>query len=59
MMEAGLDNEVPDDAERIRPVLIGSSIPRVQLTTSGGEQIKLDEIVGCQPTVLIFYRGGW
>lgn len=47
------------DAGSVRPLLVGSTVPDVALTDPAGEPVRLLELVGRQPAVLIFYRGGW
>lgn len=51
--------EVAPSAEQIRPLLIGASVPEVSVQSMTGEEIDLAAAVRSQPTVLIFYRGGW
>jgi hypothetical protein len=48
--------ESPDD---IQPLRTGDSIPAVTVTTVAGDDFDLAAVVAEQPTVLIFYRGGW
>ena len=45
--------------EEVHPLLIGSSIPNVNLATSGGETCGLGEVIRHQAAILTFYRGGW
>lgn len=46
-------------AEEVTPLLIGATVPDVELKSIDGKSQKLQELVGQKPTVLIFYRGGW
>lgn len=48
-----------ESADKVTPLLIGSQIPDVQLKTVNGKTISLRNEVSKQPTILIFYRGGW
>jgi len=50
---------LPDSADKVRPLLIGSAVPDVTLQTAGGKKFSLNEAVKEKPTILIFYRGGW
>jgi len=50
---------VPDSAELIQPVKMGETVPDVTLTNADGLTFKLMKLVKHQPTILIFYRGGW
>lgn len=38
---------------------VGQVIPEVAVTTEEGQSLALRAAVATQPTVLIFYRGGW
>ena len=51
--------QVPEKAEDISPLLIGESIPNVELKTTEGSKQSVLNIIGEKPTVLLFYRGGW
>lgn len=50
-------NSAPGDTTR--GLRVGDQAPDATLSTSGGRLYQLDDIIGGQPTVLIFYRGGW
>ena len=50
---------VPDAAEKVQPLAVGSSIPKVGVQTIDGKSGSLPKILARQPTVLVFYRGGW
>lgn len=50
---------VPVSAQYITPLLIGSSVPEIQLTTIDGAIFDLNQAFSNRPTILIFYRGGW
>jgi peroxiredoxin len=52
-------NELASAADQIRPVLLGTKLPEVALTTLEGRATTLKEQVGGKPTILVFYRGGW
>ncbi|MBA4149033.1 MAG: AhpC/TSA family protein [Verrucomicrobia bacterium] len=41
------------------PLKVGDSIPDVTLRTEENKEVKLRGLTAKQPTVLIFYRGGW
>lgn len=59
------ENKQPDSkdyalqATEVTPVLTGTSIPNVVVSTIEGESKELRELVKEKPAVLIFYRGGW
>lgn len=42
-----------------KPLGIGDPVPDVTLRSAENREIKLRDLVAAQPTVLIFYRGGW
>jgi hypothetical protein len=41
------------------PLLTGTAIPQLILRTVDGEAFDLNSAVKQQPSVLVFYRGGW
>ena len=51
--------DVAQSAREIQPLLVGSSIPSIQLRTDSGQQVDLQKVVAEKPSILIFYRGGW
>ena len=51
--------EVAPKAEDIRPLLIGAKVPDSTLRAADGSELELAALIKKQPTVLIFYRGGW
>ncbi|MDZ7806356.1 MAG: peroxiredoxin-like family protein [Gracilimonas sp.] len=46
-------------SEKVSPILISSEIPDVELKNIEGETVRLKELVSRQPSILVFYRGGW
>lgn len=50
---------VPDAAEKVTPLAVGSKVPKVNVKTIEGKTIDLPKLLFAQPTALIFYRGGW
>lgn len=52
-------NRVADSAEEICPLMVGDEVPNISLTTASGEPFHLNSALSRQPTLLIFYRGGW
>lgn len=57
--EAKAQGGYPEKAEDISPLLIGEVIPQVKLKDAMGHTFDLNKAVTSQPTILIFYRGGW
>lgn len=53
------DAVIPDKPEDISPLLVGETIPDVNLVTVAGETIALKAEIAKKPTILVFYRGGW
>ena len=51
--------EPASSAEEIRPLMVGTSVPDVEIHALDGKAVSIREVVSKQPTVLIFYRGGW
>ncbi len=50
---------VPSSAAEVRPLLIGAPAPEVTLVSLDGSPVGLREVLAQQPTILVFYRGGW
>ena len=50
---------VPDSPEKIEPLLIGSPVPDAQVRTVDGKQKPIAKVLGGDPAVIVFYRGGW
>jgi cytochrome oxidase Cu insertion factor (SCO1/SenC/PrrC family) len=50
---------VADSADQIEPLATGASVPRVALQAADGADTTLAAVLDGQPSVLIFYRGGW
>ncbi len=51
--------DVSTSAEGVRPLLVGSAVPDVALSTADGGEVNLLTEAQAKPTILIFYRGGW
>jgi peroxiredoxin len=51
--------DIPEKPEDISPLLVGETIPDVQLRTVKGEMVSLKSEIAKKPTLLVFYRGGW
>ncbi len=46
-------------ATEVRPLLLGSAVPEVNLQTVAGADTTLKTLLAGKPAVLVFYRGGW
>ncbi|KKM16944.1 hypothetical protein LCGC14_1680720 [marine sediment metagenome] len=55
----GATGTVADSAEKVHSIAVGQTVPAVTLRTVGGQLYDLRRGIARQPTVLIFYRGGW
>lgn len=51
--------QIPEKAEDISPLLNGETLPNVVLKTPDGSEHNLLDLVKQQPSVVLFYRGGW
>lgn len=49
----------PGDATAICPVLVGSTAPAATVLDMQGESVELQSVLADEPTVLVFFRGGW
>ena len=56
---AARGGEAASAPERVHPLPIGSEVPELSLPEASGDIFDLRSAVVNQPTVLIFYRGGW
>ena len=52
-------DSVATSAEEICPLLPGMEVPDVELVTTDGKSFSLKSETASQPSILIFYRGGW
>lgn len=51
--------QLPEKAEDVSPLLIGENIPDIALKTTNSKNVSVADILSKQPTVMLFYRGGW
>jgi peroxiredoxin len=54
-----MKNTIAAKPTDISPLLIGESIPAVEVSNAGGKLYNLISKVSEKPTILVFYRGGW
>ncbi len=60
LLSSGISAQaLPDSPTKVNPILINSTIPDVSLKNIEGEDVKLRELAAQQPTMIVFYRGGW
>jgi hypothetical protein len=52
-------HDVPASPQDVCPLLTGTCIPQVILSTVEGNSFDLMDAVRAKPSILIFYRGGW
>jgi hypothetical protein len=50
---------IAEGSAQIRPLMIGAHIPDVTLVTPDHQPVVLRDALAKQPTILIYYRGGW
>ncbi len=50
---------VPNSAQDICPIMVGSHIPSITLPDRSGNLVNIQDTLSDKPAVLIFYRGGW
>ena len=46
-------------ANDVKPLLIGQKIPNATLQNLDGKDVELESLMAEQPSVVVFYRGGW
>ncbi len=51
--------QIAETAEEVCPLLIGEKVPDTEMISAANETTSLMKMVGKQPSVLLFYRGGW
>lgn len=56
---AQTSTNIPSKPEDISPLLIGENIPVIKLVDAMNKDFDLNSAIAHQPTILIFYRGGW
>jgi len=49
----------PSSADEIKPIGVGEGIPDVAVLDQKGSELSLQSISEKQPTLFIFFRGGW
>jgi len=49
---------VPTSAHQVRPLLIGASVPQVDLLDGSGKTVSIGG-PSERPRIFLFYRGGW
>ncbi len=52
-------SSVPLSAEKVNPIKVGASLPKMTLKDAAGKDFSVNEAVAKQPTLLVIYRGGW
>ncbi len=57
--DAKMSNSWPEKAEDISPLLIGEKIPIMKLPDAKNILTDVNKLVAKEPTILVFYRGGW
>lgn len=55
---AAADGFAPD-VHQVRPLLVGTEVPNLILTTAEGKSFALRTEAQNRPYVLVFYRGHW
>ena len=51
--------DVPTSAMDVHPLLMRAEVPDVSLRSADGSAFDLAAAVKKQPSIVIFYRGGW
>ncbi len=50
---------VAPSAKEAKPLAVGATLPAVEVQTTGGETVKLNEALADQAAAIVFYRGHW
>lgn len=59
MVGSDAATRVPNQADDICPILVGQTLPRMVLKSPDGSLFDVNAANAEQPTILIFFRGGW
>ncbi len=59
LISTALYGQIAETPEDISPLLVGEKVPNIKITSTEGDKISLFDIIEAQPTILLFYRGGW
>jgi hypothetical protein len=51
--------EEPMAPDQVQPILLGSELPEATISDLDGNELQLADAIGDDPTLLIFFRGGW
>lgn len=51
--------QIAETPQEVSPLLIGEKVPDTEITSADNITSSLMELVRKQPTLLLFYRGGW
>jgi peroxiredoxin len=51
--------QIPNEPQDVSPLLIGEHLPELTVKSAKGNTVALKSVIKKQPTVLLFYRGGW
>ena len=54
-----IEAAAPSSPQEICPLLPGTKIPPVSLTTTEGQPADVQKLTEGKHSVIIFYRGGW
>lgn len=54
-----MSTAVPESAEKVRPLTVGTAAPDMTLSTPDGTPFAPLTEAAKQPLVMVFYRGGW
>ena len=58
-LATGAAADAPAKTTEIRPLLIGASVPDVELLQADGSGFNLADAAKADRLIILFYRGGW
>jgi len=59
VMAESKEPPVASEAKAVRPLGVGAAVPDGALVTLSGIPVQFKQLIRAQPSVVIFYRGGW
>ncbi len=57
--EKSMTMQVAPSAQAVEPIDVGEAAPTARMESVAGGVVEMAEVYRQQPTVLVFYRGGW
>ncbi len=53
------ENKIPTSPFEVNPIKNGEEFPVMSLKSANGDLIDIDSLISTQPTIFVYFRGGW